>query len=67
MKANMGRTDKLVRLAVVALIAALFFANVISGTLAIVLGIVAIVFAATSFINFCLVYTILGINTKEKK
>ncbi|MCZ2101107.1 MAG: DUF2892 domain-containing protein [Chitinophagales bacterium] len=66
MKQNMGKQDKLIRLAVAALIGALYFGHVISGTLAIVLGILAIIFAATSFINFCPIYAALGINTKKK-
>ena len=41
MKANMGSTDKMVRLIVAALIAILYFTNVISGTLGIVLLVLA--------------------------
>lgn len=63
MKKNMGGLDKTIRLAVAALIAILYFTNVISGTLAIILGIVATIFALTSFISFCPLYTLLGINT----
>lgn len=67
MKQNMGQTDKMIRLSVAVLIAIMFFMNWISGTTAIVLGIIAIIFAATSFINFCPIYSILGMNTKQKK
>ena len=65
MKENMGRNDKMIRLGAAALIAILFFMNLISGTVAIILGVIAIIFAATSFINFCPIYAALGINTKE--
>ena len=66
MKPNMGKQDKMIRLIVAAIIAVLYFANLISGTTAIVLGVLAIIFAATSFINFCPLYTIFGINTNKK-
>lgn len=42
MKANMGTTDRIIRLLAAALITAMYFTNVISGTL----GIIALVFAA---------------------
>ena len=66
MKENMGRNDKMIRLGAAALIAILFFMNLISGTVAIILVVIAIIFAATSFINFCPIYAALGINTKER-
>ncbi|MEO5943140.1 MAG: DUF2892 domain-containing protein [Ferruginibacter sp.] len=63
MKKNMGNADRIIRFMVAAVVAILYFTNVISGTLAIVLGVVAIIFILTSFISFCPVYTLLGINT----
>ncbi|MHB1074890.1 YgaP family membrane protein [Thiobacillus sp.] len=44
MKPNMGTADKIIRLVVVAIIAALYFTGQISGTVAIILGIVAVAF-----------------------
>lgn len=67
MTKNMGSTDKIVRLLVAAVIAVLYFTGIISGTLAIFLGIVAIIFVLTSLISFCPLYTLLGINTCKKK
>ncbi|MBX2951772.1 MAG: DUF2892 domain-containing protein [Leadbetterella sp.] len=66
MKKNMGSTDKIIRITIAVIIAALYFMNVISGTLAIVLGILALVFALTSFISFCPLYLPFGINTLKK-
>lgn len=63
MKANMGSTDKMVRLIVAALIAILYFTNVISGTLGIVLLVLAAVFVLTSVVSFCPLYAPFGINT----
>ena len=67
MKENMGSTDRIIRLSIATLIAVLYFTNVIEGTLAIVLGVVAVIFAATSFVNFCPLYSMLGINTCQTK
>lgn len=67
MTKNMGSTDKIIRLVVAAVIAVLYFTGKISGTLAIVLGIVAIIFVLTSLISFCPLYTLLGINTCKKQ
>lgn len=53
MKKNMGTADKAIRIFIVVVIAALYFTNVISGTLAIILGTLAVVFVLTSFISFC--------------
>ncbi|MBS1745730.1 MAG: DUF2892 domain-containing protein [Bacteroidetes bacterium] len=67
MKKNMGTIDKAIRILVAVVIAALYFTNVISGTLAIVLSILAVVFILTSFISFCPLYLPFGINTSKKK
>jgi uncharacterized membrane protein YccC len=63
MKANMGSTDRIIRILVGVTLAALYFLGVISGTLGIVLLVVAAVFALTSVVSFCPLYTLLGINT----
>lgn len=67
MKKNMGSTDRIIRLSIATLIAVLYVTNVIEGTLAIVLGIAAVIFAASSFVNFCPLYSMLGINTCQTK
>lgn len=63
MKKNMGSADRMIRIAIAAIIAVLYFMNVISGTWALILGVLAIVFVLTSFISFCPLYTLFGINT----
>jgi len=67
MKPNMGTTDKIIRIAIAALIAVLYFTNVISGTLGIILLIFAGVFVLTSLISFCPLYPLVGMNTKKKE
>ncbi|SHH78094.1 YgaP family membrane protein [Flavobacterium johnsoniae] len=67
MKKNMGTTDKVIRILVAVVIGILYFTNAISGTLAIILGILAAVFVLTSFISFCPLYLPFGITTFRKK
>ncbi len=66
MKANMGNIDKLIRILVAVVIGVLYFTGLISGTLAIVLMIFAIVFIITSFLGFCPLYLPFGISTLKK-
>jgi Flp pilus assembly protein TadB len=63
MKKNMGNTDKVIRVIIALAIAALFFTNVISGVLGIVLLVVAGIFVLTSVVNFCPIYAIFGISS----
>lgn len=67
MKKNMGTADKVIRIIIAALIAGLYFGNVITGTLGIVLLVLAAVFLLTSFISFCPLYLPFGISTCPKK
>ena len=67
MKKNMGTTDKVIRVLLALAILLLYVFNVVSGTLGIVLLVVAAVFVLTSFISFCPLYLPLGINTGKKK
>ena len=66
MKANMGVIDKSVRIAAAVVIAILYFTHVISGTVAIILLIIAGIFIVTSFISFCPMYYPFGISTRKK-
>ncbi|MBN2815026.1 MAG: DUF2892 domain-containing protein [Bacteroidales bacterium] len=63
---NMGKLDKIIRLVVAALIVMLFFTKVLTGTLAVVLLIVAGIFVLTSVISICPLYTLFGIDTCKK-
>lgn len=63
MKKNMGPVDRIVRIILAAVFAALYFTNTVSGTLGIVMLLLGGVFLFTSVISFCPLYTLLGINT----
>lgn len=62
----MGLTDKTIRVIIAVVIAALYFMNIISGTVAIILLILAALFLLTSFVSICPLYLLLGINTCKK-
>ena len=66
MKPNMGNLDRLLRTLAAIIIGILYMANVITGTTAIVLMGVALVFLFTSLISFCPLYYPFGINTAKK-
>jgi hypothetical protein len=66
MKKNMGTLDRIIRVSLVVLIAVLYFTGVISGTWAIVLGVVAAVFLITSLVGVCPLYMPFGLSTRKK-
>jgi hypothetical protein len=66
MPKNMGVIDRIVRVILVIAVAVLYFMHLITGTAAIVLGIIAVVFLATSILGFCPIYYPFGISTKKK-
>ena len=59
----MGTTDRIIRLLAAAVIAVLYFTGTLTGTLGIILLIVAGIFALTSFVSFCPLYAPFGIKT----
>jgi len=67
MKANVGIIDKAIRLLAAFVIIVLYFTHVITGTLAIVLLVLAGIFILTGLIRFCPLYLPFGINTWNKK
>ena len=67
MKQNMGTADRTIRILVAVAIGVLYYLHVISGTLAIVLGVIAVVFVLTSFVAFCPAYLPFGLSTRSKK
>ncbi len=64
MKQNMGGMDRGIRFGLALLVGGLYLTGVIGGTLAIVLGIVAVIFVATSFIGWCPAYLPFGWSTR---
>ena len=67
MKKNMGSIDKFVRVLVAVVIGILYFTDQITGTAAIILGILAVIFLLTSAIGVCPLYLPLKLSTIKKK
>jgi len=65
MKKNMGSADRIIRTIVALLVAVLYFTGVISGTVAIILGVLAVVFLLTSLVGTCPLYLPVGLSTKK--
>lgn len=65
MTKNMGTADRGIRTLLAVAVAALYFTGRISGTLAIVLGIVAIAFLASSLVGWCPSYVPFGLSTRK--
>ena len=67
MKRNMGTLDRTIRIIVAVVIAALYYSGQISGTLAIVLGVIALVFVLTSLVGTCPAYLAFGLSTCKEE
>ncbi len=67
MKKNMGIADRVTRTLIAIGIAVLYFTGRISGTLALVLGVFAIIFLLTSFVSWCPAYVPFGISSRSKR
>lgn len=63
---NMSTIDRVIRILVAVILAVLYFTGVVSGTLGIILLVLAAVFVLTSFVSFCPMYNLLGIRTNRK-
>jgi len=67
MKSNMGSADKAIRIVLAIVFAGLYITKLIEGTVGLALLVLGGVFLLTSVISFCPLYTLLGMNTSEKK
>jgi hypothetical protein len=65
MKNNVASADRIIRVLIAVIFATLYFNNVITGTLGIVLLVLGAVFLITAIVGFCPIYRILGISTKK--
>jgi hypothetical protein len=62
----MGTVDRVVRILVAIAVLVLYLTHMISGPLAIVLGVIAAVFVLTSFVGVCPAYIPLKLSTAKK-
>ncbi len=64
---NMGTTDRVVRLLLAAIMIYLAYAGIVTGIIATILYILAVVFIGTSLIRTCPLYMPFGISTCKTK
>jgi hypothetical protein len=64
--ANIGKIDRGIRYLLALVVLILIVTRRVHGTLAIVLGIIGAVLLITAFINYCGLYSVLGISTTRK-
>ncbi|XLS30100.1 DUF2892 domain-containing protein [Flavobacteriaceae bacterium M23B6Z8] len=64
---NMGSADRIIRVIIAAIVGVLYFTGTLSGTLGIVLLVLAGVFVLTSVISFCPLYAPFGIKSCKLK
>lgn len=63
---NMGTTDRVVRAIFALTVAVLYFTGTIGGTLALVLGILAVIFFLTSLVSVCPLYMPFKLSTNKE-
>lgn len=66
MPKNMGTVDRVVRTVFAVVVAVLYFTGTISGTLAIILGVLALIFLATSLVGTCPLYMPFKLSTNKR-
>ena len=67
MKTNVGTADRMIRLVLGAVLVVLYFTETLTGTLALVLLVLGVVFVITSIVGFCPLYSLVGLNTCPTK
>lgn len=67
MKTNMGLVDRIIRLILAVVIVVLYHTKQITGTGAIILGVLAVIFVGTSGVGVCPLYMPFKISTKKKQ
>ncbi|MEL6588520.1 MAG: DUF2892 domain-containing protein [Bacteroidota bacterium] len=63
MTKNMGNVDRILRVLIAIAVVVLYMTNLISGTLALILGAVAGIFILTSLVGTCPLYRLFGISS----
>lgn len=63
----MGKIDRIIRFILTISIGILYWLEIINGTTATIMGVIALIFLVTSFISFCPIYAATGLSTKDEK
>lgn len=66
MKTNVGTIDRIIRIFISMIIFGLYYLEIVSGTLGLVLLIFAVILLVTALVCTCPIYKVLGITTQKK-
>lgn len=66
MEKNVGNIDRIIRFVLAAIFAVLYFSGTVTGTLGIILLVLAVTFTVTAAMNFCPLYMPFKLSTKSK-
>jgi len=66
MKKNVNSIDKIVRVLLAVILGFLIFSNQVTGALAIIFAVLAVILLVTSFLSFCPIYAMLNLSTLKK-
>ena len=67
MKQNMGSLDRIIRVLLAIVFIILYFTGVVTGTLGIILLVLAGIFILTSLVSFCPLYVPFKLSTRKKE
>lgn len=66
MTKNMGALDRIIRLILAIAGAGMIYSHMVEGTLAIIIGVLAVIFVLTAAVGFCPLYLPLKVSTLKK-
>ena len=66
MKPNMGTVDRIIRVLLAIIMAVLYFSGTVTGTLGIILLVLAGIFLLTNLISFCPLYAPFKFSTRKQ-
>ncbi len=67
MKKNMGSTDRFIRIFIAVALLTTFYTDTVTGVLGYIMLAVAAILILTTFVSFCPLYTLFGVNTCKLK
>jgi hypothetical protein len=67
MKTNMSKADRVIRIIIAAILATLYFKDVIGGLIGFILLLLAIIMAITGVFGYCPLYAIFGFHTNSEE
>ncbi len=66
MRKNMSSADRVIRIILALVVGMLYVTGQISGTAALILGLIALIFLITGFVGTCPLYSAVGISTRKE-